>query len=108
MTKAKAKAKPAIGYKDHSPGSRKGKIHELFDKEGQETACVRGLKMGLKQTTLRTCNANGAPGPISRGRGYQSIHNGVERSQPVGHGASEAYQACHEDTPKRRLNKPLS
>jgi hypothetical protein len=42
------------GYQAHKAGSRKGTIHELHDKEGAEVAWTRGLKMGLKQSTLRT------------------------------------------------------
>jgi hypothetical protein len=38
----------------HKEGSRKGKVHELFDKDGAEAAWVLGLKLQLKQTTLRS------------------------------------------------------
>ena len=32
------KAAEAKGYKAHVEGSRKGKVHELFDKQGDEAA----------------------------------------------------------------------
>jgi hypothetical protein len=35
-------------------GSRKGKVHELFDKEGPEAASVLGLKLKLKEGILRS------------------------------------------------------
>jgi hypothetical protein len=38
----------------HKEGSRKGKVHELFDKEGPEAASVLGLKLKLKEGTLRS------------------------------------------------------
>jgi hypothetical protein len=61
---AKAASKPAPkgkvvmtgedkGYKHHKPGSRKGVLHELWDKEGREVALTRGKKMGLADNTLR-------------------------------------------------------
>jgi hypothetical protein len=56
--KSKPKSAPAItaepGYGGHTVGSRKGTIHELFDKEGEDVAWTRGLKIGLKQGTLRS------------------------------------------------------
>jgi hypothetical protein len=55
--KSKPKSAPATtaepGYAGHTVGSRKGTIHELFDKEGEEVAWTRGLKVGLKPGTLR-------------------------------------------------------
>ncbi len=42
------------GYKGHLVGRRKGKVHELFDKQGAEAAWTLGLKLGLKQGTLRS------------------------------------------------------
>ena len=47
-------AKPTEGYRGHKVGSRKATIHELFDREGDDTAWTRGLKIGLKEATLRT------------------------------------------------------
>ena len=41
-------------YGTHNEGSRKGKVHELFDKEGPEAAWVLGLKLKLKEGTLRS------------------------------------------------------
>jgi hypothetical protein len=41
-------------YGTHKEGSRKGKVHELFDKEGPEAAWVLGLKLKLKEGTLRS------------------------------------------------------
>ena len=42
------------GYKGHVAGSRKATIHELYDREGAGTAWTRGLKMKLKEGTLRS------------------------------------------------------
>jgi hypothetical protein len=60
-SKPKIKSKPKSaattaepGYAGHTMGSRKGTVHELFDKEGEEVAWTRGLKIGLKQGTLRS------------------------------------------------------
>jgi hypothetical protein len=59
-TTAKKKATPAKkptpekGYRDHLAGSRKGKVHELHDKQGAEAAWVLGKKLGLKENTLRS------------------------------------------------------
>jgi hypothetical protein len=57
-SKSKPKSAPATmaepGYGGHTAGSRKGTIHELFDHEGEEVAWTRGLKIGLKQGTLRS------------------------------------------------------
>jgi hypothetical protein len=58
----KASNKPVIknvkemteGYKGHKPNSRKGQLHELYDKEGPEVAWTRGLKMGLSENSLRS------------------------------------------------------
>ena len=55
VTKPSAAAMaPEHGYGAHKEGSRKGKVHQLFDKEGPEAAWVLGLKLQLKQTTLRS------------------------------------------------------
>jgi hypothetical protein len=55
MTGNGKKSKEEVaGYKGHKPGSRKGTIHELFDKEGAEVAWTRGLKMKLKESSLRS------------------------------------------------------
>ena len=51
QTKAKA---PEVGYLTHQAGSRKGTIHELFDREGPETALKRGEALGLKTSTVKT------------------------------------------------------
>jgi hypothetical protein len=46
------------GYGAHKEGSRKGKVHELFNKEGPEAAWVLGLKLKLKENTLRSWYAS--------------------------------------------------
>ena len=51
---AAKKPAPAKGYRDHLAGSRKGKVHELHDKQGTEAAWVLGKKLGLKEGTLRS------------------------------------------------------
>ncbi len=50
---APAKA-PEKGYRDHLAGSRKGKVHECYDKRGSDAAWVLGKKVGLKEGTLRS------------------------------------------------------
>jgi hypothetical protein len=52
-TSKKSKGQPP-GYRSHKEGSRKGKVHELFDKQGPEAAWTLGLKLKLKQGTLRS------------------------------------------------------
>lgn len=57
--KSKTEAKPSQpsgskGYKGHKAGSRKETIHQLYDREGADTAWTRGLKMKLKEGTLRS------------------------------------------------------
>lgn len=42
------------GYKQHLPGRRKGKVHQLFDKEGAEAAWTLGRRLKLKEGTLRS------------------------------------------------------
>lgn len=46
--------KPEKGYKGHVAGSRKGKVHQLYDKQGAEAAWTLGIKLGLKEGTLRS------------------------------------------------------
>jgi hypothetical protein len=53
-TKPANTTKARVGHGVHVEGSRKGKVHELFNKEGPEAAWVLGLKLQLKQTTLRS------------------------------------------------------
>ena len=43
-----------LSYGVHKEGSRKGKVHELLNKEGPEAAWVLGLKLKLKENTLRS------------------------------------------------------
>jgi len=52
MTKTKTKAK--TGYRNHEAGSRKGRVHELFDKSGPDAAWTLGKKLKLKEGTLRS------------------------------------------------------
>jgi hypothetical protein len=56
MSHAKSTPKDGqSGYKgEHVEGSRKGKVHALYDKEGPEAAWTLGLKLKLKQSTLRS------------------------------------------------------
>ena len=37
----------ATGYRDHIEGSRKGKVHELYDKQGAEAAWTLALQLRL-------------------------------------------------------------
>jgi hypothetical protein len=50
----KAAPKDQAGYAGHRPESRKGAVHEAFDKQGEEAAKALGLKLGLKDGTLRS------------------------------------------------------
>ena len=45
---------PEQAYGVHQEGSRKGKVHQLFDEQGAEAAWVLGLKLKLKEGTLRS------------------------------------------------------
>jgi hypothetical protein len=55
MTKSStAVMAPEQSYGSHKEGSRKSKVHQLFDKEGAESAWVLGLKLKLKEGTLRS------------------------------------------------------
>lgn len=56
--KVKAKPAPAEAYENHMEGSRKGKVHKLYDEQGSDAAWTLGLRLGLKQGTLRTWFAN--------------------------------------------------
>ena len=38
----------------HKEGSRKSKVHALFDKQGQDAAWTLGLTLKLSQNTLRS------------------------------------------------------
>lgn len=52
--RSKAKSPPRKEPGQHIEGSRKGKVHALFDKQGAEAAWTLGLKLKLKQSTLRS------------------------------------------------------
>ena len=60
--KSKPKAAPVkpmekgtgMDSRGHKTGSRKGKVHELFDKEGDAAAFTLGQKLKLKDGTLRS------------------------------------------------------
>jgi hypothetical protein len=55
MAKAtRAASRRKAGYKDHIVGSRKGKVHELYDADGADAAFTLGRKLGLRESTLRT------------------------------------------------------
>jgi hypothetical protein len=41
-------------YGGHKEGSRKARVHQLFDGQGAGAGWVLGLKLQLKQTTLRS------------------------------------------------------
>lgn len=45
-------------HKEHAPGSRKGKMHQLYDEQAPGAAWTLGLKLGLKQGTLRSWLSN--------------------------------------------------
>ncbi len=41
-------------YKGHRPGSTSGKLHKIFDKDGQEAAAKAAKKLGLLPHTARS------------------------------------------------------
>lgn len=53
---AKKTTTPAKGevYLNHRAGSRKSKVHQVFDKEGKEKALIFGKKQGLKESSVRS------------------------------------------------------
>jgi hypothetical protein len=51
-TAAKATNEPK-GYKGHVAGSRKGKVHEAYDRQGGDAAFTLAQKLGLKPSTAR-------------------------------------------------------
>ena len=60
--------KPEKGYRDHLAGSRKGGVHEAFDKKGADAALALGIKLKLKGSTVKSwmgawkrADANAAP-----------------------------------------------
>jgi hypothetical protein len=50
----KPATKPLEIAGSHKEGSRKGKVHQLFDEQGAEAAWVLGIKLKLKEGTLRS------------------------------------------------------
>ena len=55
MSEAKSTPKDGqAGYKGHIEGSRKSKVHQLYDEGGAEQAWGLGLKLKLKENTLRS------------------------------------------------------
>jgi hypothetical protein len=50
----KPATKPLNTASGHVEGSRKSKVHQLFDEQGPEAAWVLGLKLKLKEGTLRS------------------------------------------------------
>ena len=54
-TPAKLPEKEAtLDARGHKPGSRKAKVHELYDKEGDAAAFTLGQRLKLKDGTLRS------------------------------------------------------
>jgi hypothetical protein len=49
-SKKKTTTKKTDGYKEHRPGSRKGKAHEMFDKLGRD-ALPKVVALGIKRRT---------------------------------------------------------
>ena len=47
-------AKNTMDNLGHKEGSRKGKVHQLFDAQGPEAAWVLGKKLKLAEGTLRS------------------------------------------------------
>lgn len=54
MAKAKAKAKFEIYNLEHRDGSRKSRVHSMYDKKGADVAFKFGRGLKLKETTLRS------------------------------------------------------
>lgn len=54
-------------YKDHRPGSTKGKVHKVFDEKGKEAAVKAAEKAGIQTSTVRTwCSTWGADKPAKK------------------------------------------
>lgn len=53
---------------EHRAGSRKSKIHQIFDKQGREAAVAAGKKMKLKDATLSVWTSTWARGGKSPAR----------------------------------------
>jgi hypothetical protein len=86
MTDSKAKDERA-GYKGHRPGVRKGTIHQLDDEQGAEVAWTRGLKLKLKESTLRTWfSRGGEPAkvskPVAKAKPKQATKAKVVKAKP--------------------------
>jgi hypothetical protein len=65
MTDSKKDEK--AGYKGHKVGSRKGVVHQLYDEQGAEVAWTRGLKLKLKESSLRSWFSRwGEPAKVSK------------------------------------------
>ena len=46
--------KPVKGYRDHLAGSRKGEVHECYDKKGADAALALGRNLKLKELTVKS------------------------------------------------------
>ena len=77
--------KPINAAGGHNEGSRKSKVHQLFDTQGAEAAWVLGLKLKLKDGTLRSWFAAWKPlqnnGQTSRKPATTSAHLGGSKSR---------------------------
>jgi len=51
---AKPEKEAVLDARGHQPGSRKAKVHALFDDQGADAASTLGLKLKLKEGTLRS------------------------------------------------------
>jgi hypothetical protein len=69
----KKKDEKKTGYKNHMAGSRKGTIHQLYDEEGVEVAWTRGLKMKLKESSLRSWFARWGGGKKPAPKGSKPV-----------------------------------
>lgn len=56
--KKAAKGESAGGYKNHRAGSPKGRVHQRYDEKGRDAAIALGLKLELKESTLKNWIGN--------------------------------------------------
>jgi hypothetical protein len=55
-------------------GRRKGKVQELFESQGADAAWVLGLRLGLKESTLRTWFAGWRTVSKAGSQRYATVH----------------------------------
>jgi hypothetical protein len=79
--------RPPQGYKQHVEGSRKSKVHQLYDKEGPEAAWTLGLKLKLKEGSLRNWfgvwRRDGKKGKTAKPKPEPKVVNAVKAPEEI-------------------------